>query len=312
MSLVARRGRRNFGIEKCGRPICGSLTLGNQSDGVTVGTTDGCIADVIEASGKADGQCQIDNPHKARFDFSCTGKGCTASSKGMPAPTTSSEGAEIKGQVFVKPAIYTALQLDLDVDALSARAGPQPYLLGTASGCAAVAGSQTVGGRSTSGENHALTGDLDWGVELRAEALVLREVVGQPFIYPVMKDQHLWFRDLAPGGSTALVAAVDGAVTATAGTAAVYKVRMPSCYPYSETVHYRVAWTGKATPAPLPQCQWQAEQGTCTFDPKKDLPVSLTWPAAGSYSLTVVPVGDDHKRTFSPAPAPTQMTIVVR
>lgn len=265
----------------------------------------------VGGQGKAEGHFEIDNPHKASFDFSCTGNGCTANSRGIPDPTTASEGASIQGQVWVKPAIYTALQLDFDVDALSARAGPQPYLLGTASGCAAVAGAQTMGGSSSSQENHVLLGDLDWGVDLRAEALILRKVIGQPFIHSVTGDKHLWFRDLAPGGSNGLVAEVSGGGPAAPGRAAGYKVKMPSCYPYTNPVQYRVAWTGSAAPAPTPQCKWQAGQGTCTADPTKDLVLGFTWPAAGSYSLTVVAVGDDHNRVFAPAPKPTLVTVPV-
>jgi len=265
----------------------------------------------VGGQGKAEGHFQIDNPHKAAFDFSCSGAGCNASSHGIPDPTTASEGASIQGQVYVKPSIYTALQLDFDVDALSARVGPQPYLLGTASGCEAVAGAQTIGGGSSSQENHILVADLDWGVDLRAEALVLRKVIGQPFVHSVTGDKHLWFRDLAPGGSNALVAEVNGARQATAGKAAVYKVRLPSCYPYTNPVLYRVSWTGNATPGATPQCQWQSGKGTCTFDPTKDLAIGFTWPTAGSYTLTVVPVSDDHQRTFTPAPPPTQVAITV-
>jgi hypothetical protein len=266
----------------------------------------------IEVGGKgsAEGHFEIDNPHKAAFDFNCSGNGCKANSHGIPDPTTATEGASIQGQVFVKPSIYTALQLDFDVDALTARVGPQPYLLGTASGCAAVAGAQTIGGGSSSQENHLLVGDLDWGVELRAEALVVRKVIGQPFIHSVTGDKHLWFRDLAPGGSNALVAEVNGGA-AIAGRAASYKVRLPSCYPFTNPVLYRLTWTGNATPTNASQCTWQAGQGTCTFDPTKDLVIGFTWPASGSYSLTVVAVSDDHHRVFAPAPAPTQITVTV-
>ncbi len=265
----------------------------------------------VGGEGKAEGHFQIDNPHKAFFDFTCSGSGCNATSHGIPDPTTASEGADIQGQVHIKPAIFTALQLDFDVDALSARAGPQPYLLGTASGCAAVAGAQTVGGGSSSQENHILAGDLDWGVDLRAEALVLRKVIGQPFVHSVTGDKHIWFRDLAPGGSNALVAGVDGAAQVTAGKAAVYNVKMPSCYPYTNPVRYRVTWTGNAAPGANPACQWQAGQGTCTFDPKKASPFTLTWSAAGSQTLTVVPVSDEHLRTFTPAPKQTQVSVTV-
>jgi hypothetical protein len=266
----------------------------------------------VGGAGKADAHFQLDNPHKATFGFSCDGTGCSLPKlASVPDPTTTTEGAQVQGQVFVKPAVYTALLLDFDIDALSARAGPQPYLLGTASGCAAGTATQTAGGPSSSQENHALTADLDWGVDLRAEALIARQVIGRPYVHSVTGDKHLWFRDLAPGGSSALVAVVDATAQAAVAQAAVYKVRMPSCYPYTNPVQYRVSWTGNASPAPAAACHWQAGQGTCTYDPTKDLAIALTWPAAGSYAVSVVPVGDDHHRTFQPAPPVTRVAVTV-
>jgi len=265
----------------------------------------------VGAHGKAEGRFQLDNPHKANFEFACSGAGCQARAVSIPDPTTTSESAQIQGQVFVKPAIFTALQLDFDVDALSARVGPQPYLLGSSAGCAAVAGSQTVGGSSTGAENHGLMADLDWGIDLRAEALIARQVVGQPFVHSVTGDKHLWFRDLASGGSTSLVVLASGPTQVAATKTAAYKVRMPSCYPYTNPVQYRVSWTGNATPAPTPSCKWQVGGGTCTFDPTKDLALSLTWSTPGSYALTVTAVGDDHHRIFQPAPKPTQLNVTV-
>jgi hypothetical protein len=266
----------------------------------------------VGGQGAAEGHFEVTNPHKAAFDFACSGGGCNANSKGMPDPTTAEEGASIKGSVFVRPDIFTALQVDFDYDALGARAGPQPYLLGTASGCAAVAAGQTVGGPATSSENHALTADLDWGVDLRAEALVGGQRVGNKYQHSFTGDKHLWFRDLAPGGSNALVAAVDAVGTPSAGKPSAHKVRMPSCYPYTNPVRYHVVWTGGATPGATPACQWQIGQGMCTADPTKDLLISLTWPSAGGYSLSVVAVSDNHQRTFTPPPPPTQVLVTVK
>ena len=265
----------------------------------------------VGGAGKAEANFQLDNPHKAAFAFDCSGSGCQAQSRGLPDPTTTAEAAKIQGQVFVKPAIYTALQLDFDVDALSARAGPQPYLLGAAAGCAMAGASGTIGGPTTGAASQALAADLDWGVDLRAEALIARHVVGRPFLHSVTGDKHLWFRDLAPGGSTALVATVDGAASVTAGAPVQYHTRMPSCYPYTNPITYRIAWTGNGVPAANAACQWQGGGGVCTFDPTRDLVITLTWPAAGSYSLSVLPVGDSHHRIFQPAPAPTQVAITV-
>lgn len=274
----------------------------------------------VSANGKADGRFQLRNMNPTQMSFSCSGKGCSGSSNRQPSATTTNESAQIQGTVSVKPAIYTALQLDFNYEALSARAGPQPYLLGVASGCAAAAGSQTVGGASTSQENHVLSADLDWGVELRAEALVLGKIVGNSFRTRLMQEKHLWFRDMAPGGSNALMAVAESTGQAMAGKPATWKVRMPSCYPYTNRVQYQVSWTGGATPAPDPKanpktaaCTWQAAQskGTCTFDPAKEFAISLTWPAPGNYNLTVVPVRDTHDRVFTPAPKPTQVPVMV-
>jgi len=271
----------------------------------------------VSADGRAEGRFQLRNSNPTHFNFGCSGKGCTARSNRQPSATTTNESVQIEGTVTVKPAIYTALQLDFNYEALSARAGPQPYLLGMASGCGAAAGSQTSGGASTVQENHVLSADLDWGVELRAEALVLGKIVGNSYRMKLMEDKHLWFRDMAPGGSNALVAGVVSAGPAVAGKRTDHRVRMPTCYPYSSRVTYQVSWTGGATPLAdagrNSPCTWKPAEstGTCTFDPSKEFVISLTWPTPGAWSLTVVPVRDAHDRVFSPAPAPTRLGVTV-
>ncbi len=272
----------------------------------------------VSAEGKAEGQFQVKNSNPTEFSFGCSGRGCTARSLRQPAATTTNESAQIEGTVTVKPAIYTALQLDFNYEALSARVGPQPYLLGMASGCAAAAGSQTAGGASTSQENHVLSADLDWGVELRAEALVLGKIVGNSYRQELMAKKHLWFRDVAPGGSNALVAMVESTGPPVAGQPTNHKVRMPTCYPYTNRVTYQVNWTGGATPAPAPAgrpsaCSWNAAQGngTCTSSPAQEFVISLVWPNPGNYALTVVPVKDAHDRVFTPAPQPTRVSVTV-
>lgn len=265
----------------------------------------------IGGKGKAQGQFKFEDPHKARFDFTCDGGGCSSGSQQLPAPTKISESAQIKGQVYVKPSVYIALQLDFDYDLLSARAGPQPYLLAMASGCGEASATQASNGQSTSEQNYALTADLDWGVELRAEALVADKIVGKPFKHSVTGDKHLWFSDLAPGGSTALIADVRSAAPAVAAKPALYTVKMPICYPYTNRMRYRVTWTGEATPARTTACQWQANSGTCDFDPTQNLSFNLTWAAAGTQFLTVVPVSDDHERKFPSSAQPTRLEVTI-
>lgn len=276
----------------------------------------------VSAAGRADGHFRVTNANPTRFDFSCSGQGCSARSQGEPAVMTTSHSAQIEGTVRVKPAIYTALELNFNFEALSARAGPQPYLLGTAFGCAGASGAQTMGGAASSQQSHALTADLDWGLELRAEALVMGKIVGNSYRRGLMADQHLWFRDVAPGGSTALVAIVGAAGPAVAGQRTDHRIRMPSCYPYTDRVKYQVSWTGGAVPAPdgagagrgaTSPCAWEParNRGTCTFDPSREFVVGLVWPTAGEWSLTVAPVGDSHDRVFTPAPPPTQVKVTI-
>ena len=264
----------------------------------------------VGARAKAQASLQIDDPHRATFEFACSGSGCTAQARSIPDPTTATEAAQIQGEVFVKPAIFTALQLDFDVDALSARVGPQPYLRGTADGCAGLTSWQTLGGGAATSESHGLTADLDWGVDLRAEALIARQVIGQPYVHSVTGNKHLWFRDLA-GGSTSLVVLSSGPSQATVNKSATYSVRMPSCYPYTESIQYHVTWTGNATPTPTPACHWQSGSGNCSSDPATPLGIGLTWSAPGSYVVTVVAAGDDHHRVFTPAPTPTRIAVTV-
>ena len=165
------------------------------------------------------------------------------------------------------------------------------------------------GGSSAAQTNYALTGDLDWGAELRAEALVMRNIVGSPYVASLMRDKHLWFRDPAPGGSTAFVPVVTSPPQVVAGQPVAYRVRMPTCYPYTDKVTYQVSWTGNASPAPVSGCQWQSGRASCSFAPSADLVFSLTWPSAGTHSLTVKATGDAHGRTFAPAPPAAQVPV---
>jgi len=276
----------------------------------------------IGGDGTLDGHFLLNAPYKTAFDFDCSGKRCGLNAHNVPVPTTTSEDAQLKGQVHVKPAIYAALQLDLDWDALSARAGPQPYLWGQLDGCAAAAAMQSTDGQSSAQEQYALVADLDWAIELRAEALVAGKKVASRLVkVPGFRDRkHIWFGDLAPPGpNNALSASVAGATEVAAGQPAAFALKMRRCYPYQDEVQYRVTWSGGASatsnaaaarpgptlirarsapPAASAPCVWQAGQATCWADPRKDMVLNLVWPAAGQYTLMVAPLGDRHPRRF--------------
>jgi hypothetical protein len=269
----------------------------------------------VTANGSVVGTATLSNEHKSTFDFTCDGHGCKTGSRGKPTastPVTTTESVQIEGKVTAKPGIYTALMFTLNVNVLGARLGPQPFLEGTAVGCGAATATQTNGDQSAGDQNAALAADLDWGVDFRAEALVGGKVVGNSYRQEITGENHIWFKDLIPGGSSALHAAIAGPPQAATGQPTPYKLSLPSCYPYDEDAKYRVTWTGDATPSATPPsaCQWQSGRGDCRFDPTRELDVRLAWPAAGNYALTAALIGDEH-RTFDPAPPATELAVAV-
>ncbi len=110
----------------------------------------------VAASGNVTSNFTLSNEHTTTFDFTCSGQGCRTGSGARPTastPVTTTESVQVEGKVSAKPGIYTALMFTLNVNVLSARLGPQPYLLGTAAGCGAATATQTNGGDSTGQQN---------------------------------------------------------------------------------------------------------------------------------------------------------------
>lgn len=274
---------------------------------------------LVNARAEVDASMVLTNSNQVDFDINCDGRGCRPGGGKNKVPRTSgstsaTESAQIRGQVTVTPKLYTALEVNFNINVLTARAGPETRLIGQGAACIGAAATQTSGGGSTSAQGAALVADLDWGIKLIAEALALDERIGEPYTTDIKPREHLWWKDLAPGGSTALVAAVSGPTQATAGQPAEYSVRLP-CYHSDGPVRYRVIWTGGATPATVsaaaptgrrgsvssPPCTWLQGSGTCTFDPTSEMKFSLRWASTGPQSVSVVLTGDDHVQTFSPA-----------
>jgi hypothetical protein len=127
---------------------------------------------IVDGEGKITGDVSVKTMQDTTFDFSCSGKACDLQQRSVPEPVVTTESVKMDGRIHVKPEVYAALQLDFDVELLTARAGPQPYLLGEIYGCAAAAATQSAGTTTNALQSYALTSDLDWGVELRAEALI--------------------------------------------------------------------------------------------------------------------------------------------
>jgi hypothetical protein len=278
----------------------------------------------IDGKGTANGNLKLQSLQQSTFSFECNSFNCALDTKSAPAPATAVESVTVEGRIRIKPAIYAALQLGLNYNLLNARAGPQPYLLGEVYGCGAATGAQSTTGASSGEQFHALTADIDWGIEVRAEALAGGQKVAKHTWK--LHQQHLDFRDLA--NSTALRPIVAGTMQPSAAQTASFIMKMPTCYPYSDSMKYRVSWTGNASapaatsgsksraaagqlPSGTPSnCIIESGNGTCQGGPQSDTSLYLLWPAPGDYSLTVSPYEDKHGRRFSASSA-TQTNLSV-
>ena len=289
----------------------------------------------VDGNGTLNGAVQMQAFHKTAFDVLCNGHGCDFKKYSIPVPDSAAESVQMQGVIHVRPAVYAALQLDFDIDLLTMRAGPEPYLLGEIYGCSATSASQNTATGSSTQELYALTADLDWGIDLRAETLVGTDKVGESQTHRT--TGHILFKDLAH--SNALIPALAGPAQASLGQAALFNVKMPACYPYHDEVEYRAQWTGGATasspaagspaaasfkPAGLAlgpmqrptatggtasSCTIQSGEADCWNNPSAATALDLAWPSAGAYSVTVVPVRDKHGRVFNSQAAQSNITI---
>jgi hypothetical protein len=296
---------------------------------------DGTLA--LDGSGTLKGAVSMQAFHKTAFDVICSGHGCGFKKHSIPVPDSAAESVQMQGVIHVRPAVYAALQLDFDIDLLRARAGPEPYLLGEIYGCSATSASQNTATGNSTQELYALTADLDWGIDLRAEALVGTDKVGESHID--LTKGHILFKDLAH--SNALIPSLAGPAQGSVSQPALFNVKMPACYPYHDEIEYRGQWTGGATastPAPATGsgfasvkpaglalgptqknigiggtssslCTIESGEADCWNNPSAATTLDLAWPSAGAYSVTVVPVRDKHGRVFNAQAAQTDITI---
>src|ERR1700682_5479752 len=283
----------------------------------------------VGGQGQLTASFEIDDPHQFGINFICSGHGCgSGSGRGPPGyqvPPTTTETYKLEGNAHVQPDIYVALEMNFDYDAATVRIGPQPYLLAQVYGCGTATRTTTTATITT--ESHALVSDLDWGMILRTEFLVGGNKEGQGWNPVLVGNRHLWFKDLWPGGSNALVPTITGPTQADVGKPTVYNIRMPTCYPFADQVKYSVARTGGPTTAALktdvtsvamravPRSPSGASNAPASSsvqsDPLKDYALTLVWPTAGTYSLTVTATGDTHHREFKP-PTTTTANVTVK
>jgi hypothetical protein len=272
----------------------------------------------VSATGSLSANFELDYPHEVTFDFLCsTPSSCSGDIAAKNLPITTTENVTLKGQIAVTPDVYVALQLDFDIDGITVRSGPEPKLYGFLNGCYMGSAAQTVGGPSSSTEQHLLTGDLDWRLQMRSDFFLLGIPIDNPWMFPKIgvPQTHLWYEDLlGPGGSNGLDPIIAAPTTAvTSGNPATFTISMPKCDPYADAVTYKVAWTGNAKMAEAgttKDCLIGEGGAICTEVPTKPFDLDFTWPSAGSDSITVTPVTDAHGRKY--AIPPTQLNVDVQ
>jgi hypothetical protein len=218
------------------------------------------------------------------FDYRCTLNGCSGTSSftttgPLPQPAT----ASISGRV--QPAVWAqvAFRGYLYTEAFAyAQAGVRGYLQGDLWGfygnnCGDANGDgiyETV---------NALTFDLDWQVKITAEA--------DTFLTSkknwTLKDfgrRHIQFWDLI--GSSAITPELSGLAVVPPSPPPAFGAKMRSCWPYAETVNYRMGW-GDGTSTPFAGA------------PQAVTNVSHNWASTGSKTIDLSALGDAHGRNFS-------------
>ena len=300
----------------------------------------------LTLDGKAtlNGNMSLQSMQKVGYDFECSGHGCDLSVHGLPdKPTTAIESVKLDGKMIVTPEIYSALKISFGGKMLEARAGAHPYLIGELYGCGGATAMQNTAGDSSLTPSHALTADLDWGFDMRAEAFVANKRVALKELNPLgmggassAKRTHLLFKDLAQ--STGLIPTVAVVKQGSAGQLSEFTIKMPQCYPFRDSadnaLQYQVKWTGdassSASASPLRKsqpialtagksntgttsdaCTFQSGQATCQGTPTRDTAFQLAWPVGGSYVVTVMPVSDKHGRKFESSAA-KEFTVTVQ
>jgi hypothetical protein len=267
----------------------------------------------ITGKGQVSTTLNLDYSHSTGFDFTCSGKGCTPNHpprsqlRKTPQPptlansTSTNTSSKVNGMVEVQPKIFTGLELNVDVDAIQARVGPEATIEGDVQGDACLA---TKGAVRTSSSD-ALLAELGWTPGIRADVLIFNKPIGDGYDHPLEKERILAFQDLlqSQGGSSALTPVVAGKPKLAPGQSGTYNVKMSSCYPYSDPVIYQVTWTGGAArPVGINGCSPgnQPNEEICTSDPKKGFDFSLAWSEASTsdYTITVAAVKDTLDRDF--------------
>jgi len=245
----------------------------------------------LDISADLTGTINYNGTHVATgsFDYTCTLDDCFGSSSfDNTSPTGSTQ--EITGSVagHVKPVPYVdvGFRAYLYTESIAyAQVGVRPYVLGdlwgfTGNNCG------DADGNGNTESVQALTFDLDRRIDLTGQASVFG---GGPWSRTLHTGAvaHVGFYDLI--NSSALQPQFQGPASLDVNKAGAYKVRMRSCWPYTDNATYQVNWgDGSAV---------QSLQGA----PATEVQASHTWTAAGTYAASATSISDAHGRALNQA-----------
>lgn len=219
------------------------------------------------------------------FNYTCTLSSCTGTSSyslsGTQTPTYSgSAQTRVQPSVWAQAAFRAALY---DEWVAYAQMGVRPYARGDLWGYYG----NNCGDADGNGVNetvNALTFDLDWQVHLtgQARAFGMSPTKWNDLWHTSRK--HIGFWNL--GGSNGHVPMLGGSSTAVAGMAQTYTAKMRPCWPYTDSVNYKLTWGNGTTM-------------TGSSAPKTAKSFTNTWSTANTYTMGLTAQNDAHGRALN-------------
>lgn len=222
------------------------------------------------------------------FDYTCRLNGCTGwSNYNLVNPTSSQPvTASISGRIQPTVWVQAAVRAYLYDEWLAyAQVGVRPYLYGDLWGYYG----NTCGDADGDGQFEtvsALTFNLDWRLYLTAEARAFGASPTQWNNLWSTSRRHIRFWDLI--GSSAIRPILAGPANVSVFNSNAYSVRMRPCWPYPDTVNYRVEW-GDSTSTNV------------SGAPQTALALSKSWSTTGAKTVRAMALSDTWGRNLGSA-----------
>jgi hypothetical protein len=238
----------------------------------------------LELSGSASGNISYSawQTTSGTFNYTCTLNGCTGTSNfdfsGSTLPTSS---ANLQGRIEPSVWFQAGFRASFYADSVSyAQIAVRPYVRGDfweyhGNGCG------DADGNGTNEQVDARTFDLDWQVHLTAQAAAFGKTPTKWNDLWHTNRMHIGFWNLL--NTSSMQPIFRGPTAPVVGVAQPYTAMMRSCWPYLDSVNYKLTCSDNSTQ-------------TKTGAPKTTTTINKTFSAPGSYSLDLTAQSDVHGR----------------